>query len=367
MTSPAHHRLDRVALEVVSSGAAPGAAVAAARRTDGAWQLSGGVSGTAAEMNGEPIFDLASVTKSFVAVTAASLAARGDLRLDAPLGALLPELAATPSGETSLLLLLAHRAGLAAHRTLFAPLLAGRPFARDRALVEAAAARRPDAVGAAPPGGFEPLYSDLGYVLTGAALERVSGLPLDALVEREVAAPLGLDVHSARKWFAQAPDFLARVLPTETMPFRGGVIRGAVHDENAWALAGHALAGQAGLFGTAEAVVRFGVALLDARAGRGTWLGPEALAPLLAVRPGGSLRAGFDGKSGGTSAAGARASTETFGHLGFTGTSLWCDPTHERVAVLLANRVCPTRENLRIRAIRPAVHDALFGWDGGLV
>jgi len=360
--------LDRVANEVVSSQAAPGAAVAAARRTGDAWLISSGVSGTAAETHGEPVFDLASVTKSFVAVTAARLASRGELRLEAPLGALLPELAATPTGEASLLLLLAHRAGLSAHRSLFAPLLAGRPFARDRALVEAATARRPEALGAPPLEGFEPLYSDLGYVLAGAALERVSGLPLDALVEREVATPLGLEVRSARGWLARSADFLARVLPTETMPFRAGVIRGAVHDENAWALAGHALAGQAGLFGTAGAVVAFGVALLDARAGRGgTWLSSEALAPLLTVRPGGSLRAGFDGKSGGASAAGARASTETFGHLGFTGTSLWCDPTHERVAVLLSNRVCPTRENLRIRAIRPAVHDALFGWEGGLV
>jgi CubicO group peptidase (beta-lactamase class C family) len=360
--------LDRVAREVVSSGAAPGAAVAAARRAGDAWQLSCGVSGTAAQTNGEPIFDLASVTKSFVAVTAARLAARGELQLEASLGALVPELAGTPSGDASLLMLLAHRAGLAAHRPLFAPLLAGRPFARGRALREAAAARRPDAVGPPPREGFEPLYSDLGYVLAGAALERVSALPLDALVEREVAAPLGLDVHSAREWFARSPDFLARVLPTETMPFRGGVIRGAVHDENAWALAGHALAGQAGLFGTAQALVRFGVALLDARAGRtDAWLPAEALGPLVTPRPGGSLRAGFDGKSGENSAAGARASAETFGHLGFTGTSLWCDPMRHRVSVLLSNRVCPSRANQRIRALRPTVHDALFGWEGGLV
>jgi len=360
--------LDRVALEVVSAGAAPGAAVAVARRAGDAWQVCGGLSGTAAQTNGEPIFDLASVTKSFVAVTAARLAARGELELEATLGALLPELASSPSGEASLLLLLAHRAGLDAHRPLFAPLVAGQPFARDRALREAAAARRPAAVGPPPAEGFEPLYSDLGYVLAGAALERVSALSLDALVEREVAAPLGLDAHSARVWFARSPGFLARVLPTETMPFRGGVIRGAVHDENAWALAGHGLAGQAGLFATAEAVVRFGVALLDARAGRtDAWLSPEALAPLVSLRPGGSLRAGFDGKSGASSAAGARASAETFGHLGFTGTSLWCDPTRDRVSVLLSNRVCPSRVNLRIRALRPTVHDALFGWEGGLV
>jgi serine-type D-Ala-D-Ala carboxypeptidase len=357
--------LDGIAAGVVSSGAAPGAAVAAARRTDAGWRFAEGSAGSARTRQAPPIFDLASVTKSFVATTAARLAARGDVGLDAPLRSVLPELAATASGEVPLILLFAHRAGLDAHRPLFAPLLAGRPFSRRAALAEAANARRSDAREALPEVGFPPVYSDLGFVLAGAALERASGLALDALVEREVTAPLGLAVGSARSWYARGPDFLARVLPTETVPFRGGIVRGAVHDENAWALAGHGLAGQAGLFGTADAVARFGTALLDALAGRASaWLTSTHLAPFLAVRPGGSLRAGFDGKSGSASAAGLLASSDTFGHLGFTGTSLWCDPRRERVSVLLTNRVCPTRDNLRIRAIRPAVHDALFSWDG---
>jgi len=360
--------LDRVAEQVVRTGAAPGAAVAQARRSGDAWLISSGIAGTAERAPGQPIFDLASVTKSFVAVTAARLAASSGPALDAALGSLLPELDDTPSAEASLLLLLSHRAGLDAHRSLFAPLVAGRPFSRGRALREAAMARRPDARGAPPAEGFAPLYSDLGYVLAGAALERATGLPLDELIERELVTPLALEVHSARRWLAEDPNFLARVLPTETMAFRGGSIRGAVHDENAWALAGHGLAGQAGLFGAAEAVARFGTALLDALAGRAHGvLTQAALAPLVAERPGGSLRAGFDGKSGPASAAGTLASAATFGHLGFTGTSLWCDPRAERVSVLLSNRVSPSRENLRIRAIRPVVHDALFGWEGGLV
>ena len=358
--------LDGTASSVVESGAAPGAAVATGRYAAGTWRYAGGVAGSARLTFDPPVFDLASVTKSFVAVTAARLAARGEPSLDTPLGHLLPELARTPSGDVPLLLLLAHRAGLDAHRTLFAPLLAGRPFSREEALAEAANARRPEARGSLPEAGFPPLYSDLGFVLVGAALERASGLSLDALVHREVLAPLELAAGSARSWLLRTPRFLERVLPTESVPFRGGTIRGAVHDENAWALAGHGLAGQAGLFGTAEAVVRFGSALLDALAGRrDDFLTSTHLAPLVRPRPGGSLRAGFDGKSGAVSAAGSRASDDTFGHLGFTGTSLWCDPRAGRVSVLLSNRVCPTRENLRIRAIRPAVHDALFGWDGG--
>jgi CubicO group peptidase (beta-lactamase class C family) len=355
--------LDRVANLVVGEGAAPAASVATARRTARGWQLALGAAGEALLPGEAAIFDLASVTKPFVATAAARLAARGMMSLVDPLARLLPAARWTPSAEVPLILLLAHRAGLDAHRSLFAPLVVGRPFERRAALREAALARRADANGPLPEGGFPPLYSDLGYVLAGVALEHVSGLALDALVEREVLAPLELDIHSARGYSARDAGFLARVLPTETVVFRGGIVRGAVHDENAWALAGYGLAGQAGLFGTAEAVARFGMALLDAAAGRERrWLTAAELEPLLSVRPGGSLRAGFDGKSGTASSAGSRASDATFGHLGFTGTSLWCDPLADRVSVLLSNRVCPTRDNVKLRALRPVVHDALFAW-----
>jgi serine-type D-Ala-D-Ala carboxypeptidase len=162
---------------------------------------------------------------------------------------------------------------------------------------------------------------------------------------------------------ARHADFALRCAPTETVPFRGGEVRGVVHDENAWALSGHAASGHAGLFGTALSVARFGAALLDAVNGRSeVWLRRSDLLPLLRERPGGTLRAGFDGKSVVGSSAGASAGPHSFGHLGFTGTSLWCDPDADRALVLLSNRVCPTRDNTRIRAARPAVHDALFAW-----
>jgi CubicO group peptidase (beta-lactamase class C family) len=159
---------------------------------------------------------------------------------------------------------------------------------------------------------------------------------------------------------ARRPTFARDVAPTEVVPARGGCLRGVVHDENAWALSGHGCSGHAGLFGTVSAVLGFGVALLEAHAGHSAWLAREALEPLIRRRPGGSLRAGFDGKSEGASSAGTSAGPDTFGHLGFTGTSLWCDPGAGIVSVLLSNRVHPTRDNARIRAARPLVHDALF-------
>jgi CubicO group peptidase (beta-lactamase class C family) len=344
---------------VVRSGAAPSAAVAVATRREGTFELRSGVAG--APRPPEPIFDLASVTKPFVAVTAARLMRQGLFVASDPLVRFLPELADTPSGDVAFLAFLAHRAGLEAHRPLFAPLVEGRPVERRAFLAEAATARRSDCPGGAPPEGFPPLYSDLGYLLVGAALERVSGVPLESLVDREVCRPLGLDARSAGLFRSAARDFDERVQPTETVAFRGGEIRGVTHDENAWAFAGHGLAGHAGLFGTAEAVARFGCAVLDAAAGRlDAFLTRSEIEPLVAPRPGGSLRAGFDGKSGPSSAAGTLASDQTFGHLGFTGTSLWCDPLAERVTVLLSNRVCPTRENLGIRALRPEIQDLLY-------
>lgn len=356
--------LEKIALRVVQSGAAPSAAVATAAPSalrKGVFEVAAGHAVPSGLELATPIFDLASITKPFVAVTAARLIRRGALRATAPLGRLLPEIADSPSSSLPFMAFLSHRAGLEAYRRLYAPLVEGRPVDRLAFFAEAASARRVECENGAPPEGFAPIYSDLGYLLVGAALERAGGASLDSLVDQEVCRPLELEVRSSRLWRSVAPDFDERVQPTETVAFRGGEIRGITHDENAWALAGHGLAGHAGLFGTAESVARFGAAVLDALAGRrGEFLTRAEIEPLVTPRPGGSLRAGFDGKSGPSSAAGSLASDQTFGHLGFTGTSVWCDPVADRVTVLLSNRVCPTRENLAIRALRPEIHDLLW-------
>lgn len=322
-----------------------------------------GVAGTlpgGEAVSDQTLFDLASVSKPVVAATLARLAARRQLPLETPLADVLPEARGTASERIPLELLLAHRAGLDAHRALFSPVLSGRPIRRDSTLRQAADARRRECAGAPPAEGFAPVYSDLGYLLLGAAIEAALGCELDRVIDAEVSEPLGLELGSARVLRARRPDFARAVAPTEVVPARGGVVRGVVHDENAWALAGHGAAGHAGLFGSVGAVLGFGQALLLARAGRSSWLSPAALEPLLRIRPGGTLRAGFDGKSGAGSSAGTLSGPETFGHLGFTGTSLWCDPAAEIACALLTNRVHPTRDNPRIRAARPLVHDALF-------
>jgi CubicO group peptidase (beta-lactamase class C family) len=364
------------AIAVHEHRAAPCAAVAAAVRRDGAWRFGLGAAGrlwfdeAAPEATPDTLFDLASLTKPLTALALGRLARAGRIGRDEPLAGVLSALSATRSARVAIDLLAAHRSGLEAHLPLFAPLVEGGAVDPAEALRTIADARREGCAGDPPPQGFPPIYSDLGYLLLGAAIAARGGGDLDRVVEREVVEPLGLRIGSARRLREQHADFDARVAPSEVVGWRGGAVRGAVHDENAWALARDASAGHAGLFGDARSVALLGVAVLDALAGRGpAFLESADLEPMLRVRPGGSLLAGFDRRSGEAPASGSRFGPGTFGHLGFTGTSLWIDPDAELVGVLLTNRVHPTRSNTEvIRRARPAVYDALagamLGWPG---
>ncbi|UQA63765.1 beta-lactamase family protein [Polyangium aurulentum] len=306
-------------------------------------------------------FDLASVTKPVTALAMARLERAGALSRKEALADALPALAKTVSARVPLNLFAAHRAGLEGHGPLYEALVHGGSVDPEEALVTAANARRAECAGDPPDEGFAPVYSDLGYLLVGAALARRSGVEVDEVMTREVLGPLGLAIGSARAMRARDASFDARVAPTEIVPFRGGLVRGVVHDENAFAVGGDGACGHAGLFGDALSVARLGVALLEVLGGeRSEWLTPNDLAPLLRPRPGGTLLAGFDGRSDDAPSSGARLGPRTFGHLGFTGTSLWIDPDAGFVGVLLTNRVHPTRTALAIRQARPAAYDAMY-------
>lgn len=357
---------DVAALVVDEHRAAPAAVVAAARREGGVIVRGIGAAGrlwsdeSAPPATVETIFDLASVTKPITALALARLGRAGHIRREEPLAGVLPALAGTRSARVPIDLLAAHRAGLDGHRPIYAPLVDGGAVDPEHALVIAADARREECGGDPPSEGFAPVYSDLGYLLLGACLAARGGDALDRVLDREVSRPLGLDVGSARWHRARGRGFDDRVAPTEVVAWRG-VVRGAVHDENAWAVAADGAAGHAGLFGDARSVLDLGLAVLDVLAGRSSFLAPADLAPVLRDRPGGSLLAGFDRRSGAAPSSGSRFGARTFGHLGFTGTSLWIDPEAEVVGVLLTNRVHPTRDTDAIRRARPAVYDAL--WD----
>jgi CubicO group peptidase (beta-lactamase class C family) len=341
---------DQVTAPRVASHAVAGVL---SRGSDGVYR---GVFGTAGHAHWDTIFDLASISKPLLAVLLARWIEEGRLTWQTQLGSLLPRVDALPAATETLEALLSHRAGLRAHIELFRDSWSGRPVERTALLRRAAAAVRPDQ-------GRDALYSDLGYLLVGAGLEDFAGQPLDVLLADTVTTPLGLEIGSARA-FRRTGAFSLRAAPTEIQPGRGGLLRGVVHDDNAWALAGGGYAGHAGAFGTLAGLLDFGRHLLEAAEGRGPLGG--CLADLVAPRPGGSLRLGFDGPSGSNSTAGPGASPKTFGHLGFTGTSLWCDPEARACTVLLTNRVYPSRDEPRIRPVRLEVQRRLWQLAGTL-
>jgi CubicO group peptidase (beta-lactamase class C family) len=338
-----------VARRVVADGVAPSCAASSASRALDWRRESGG--------NVDLLFDLASLTKPMTAVAIAC----ANFDRSARLGDLLPEARGTASEDVSLELLLAHRAGLEAHLPLYDGLLRGQPLPESSALRMAANARRAGLQGDVARDGYPPLYSDLGYILAGAALARRLGArDAGEAIDRLVLVPLGIAHCVGTIRDLESRNILGPFAPTEEVGWRGGRILGAVHDENAWALAGLGGAGHAGLFGTVDGVVSFACAVLDALDGRGGPLGTPDLTWLVTPRPGGTLMAGFDGKSREGSSAGDRFGPRSFGHLGFTGTSVWIDPDAHIVSTLLTNRVFQGRDNSAIRAARPCAHDALW-------
>ena len=306
------------------------------------------------------IFDLASVTK-VMATTAVAIAlvSRGRLDLGAPARALVPGV----DPRVTVLHLLGHGAGFPAHVKFYERIWAGDLAGeadRRRAIIRLAATHPLER---AP--GDAVVYSDLGYLTLGAALEAAGGAPLETLFADLVAAPLGLDgAHFVELLAApRRPD--GRYVATEVCPVRGLVV-GEVHDENCHA--GGGVAGHAGLFAPIGAVSRFGAAMVELLGGRDVGgLDADVARRFVttAAAPGDSRRLGWDTPSHvpGVSHAGDRWPRDgAFGHLGFTGTSLWLDVPNRRWVALLTNRVHPTREGDRAAAIkdlRRAVMDAV--------
>ena len=197
------------------------------------------------------------------------------------------------------------------------------------------------------------VYSDLGFILLAFIVADAAGTSIDIQFDR-LAHRLALGDLRYRPPTAWRP----RIAPTEVEGWRGRLLRGEVHDENGWALGG--VAGHTGLFGTAPAVGRFARALLETLHGSGRLANPATLSRFLhpSTVPGSSRALGWDTMLV-TSSCGHRLSPQAFGHTGFTGTSLWLDPSQDLYIVLLTNRVHPTRSNDAILEVRPAVHDAV--------
>ncbi|MFZ0761806.1 MAG: serine hydrolase domain-containing protein [Candidatus Sulfotelmatobacter sp.] len=294
------------------------------------------------------LFDVASLTKVIATTPAAMLLyQRGLLDLDAPLAVIIPEFIFGAEKdprrhEVTLRMLLAHSSGLPAYKKLFLT-------ARTRHQLLHAAFTTPLA---ANPGSCA-LYSDIGFILLGAALERLADEPLDRFCQREIFAPLAM----TNTTFNPPNQIRAQIPPTaDDQTFRKRLIQGEVQDENASILAG--VAGHAGLFSTADDLARFAHALLNG--GRPIFR-PETVTLFTRRQsaPSGTSRAlGWDTPSS-PSQSGKYFSPQSYGHLGYTGASLWVDPTRPLSITLLTNRTWPDCSNHSIKQIRPKFHDAV--------
>jgi CubicO group peptidase (beta-lactamase class C family) len=293
------------------------------------------------------LWDLASLTKLVaLTTTVATLVDDGTLELDAPVQRWVPEWTGPMKAQVTLRDLLLHRSGLPAHRNFY---LEARGLEAVRRQVLATPL---DTVPRT-----RMVYSDLGAILMGLVVERATGRPFDEVVRARVLQPAGMTDTR----FNPAPTLWARTAPTERDPWRGRLVRGEVHDENAFAMGG--VSSHAGLFSSARDMVRFARLWL----GEGTLDGVRLFSPetarafaTVADSAFSSRAIGWDTPTG-TNSAGRLVRRPAYGHTGFTGTSLWLAPQQGRFVLLLTNRVNPRRERAGIATVRVRVADAAFG------
>jgi CubicO group peptidase (beta-lactamase class C family) len=305
---------------------------------------------TSPAVRADTVFDLASLTK-VVATTAMAMVLheRGLLHLETPVAAILPDFVSHASPEqkaeresVTVHMLLAHSSGLPAYVKLFET-----AHTRDE-LIRAAIAT-PHV--AAP--GSKADYSDIGFIILGEILARQAGAPLEVFAQKGIFAPLGM----TRTCFNPPDEWKSYIPPTEDdQGFRHRIIQGEVNDENAYVMGG--VSGHAGLFAPAIDVARFAECMLRGGAPIFQPSTVEVFTRRETMPAGTSRTLGWDTPSQ-PSSSGKLFSPHSFGHLGYTGTSLWIDPERQLSVTLLTNRTWPDRSSQAIKQVRPLVHNAI--------
>ncbi|MEV0677292.1 serine hydrolase domain-containing protein [Actinosynnema sp. NPDC050436] len=292
----------------------------------------------------DTIFDVASISKLFTSLVVMRRQELGELDLDAPVARHLPEFGVNGKSAITTRHLLTHTSGLEP----WLPLWSDHPDvpSRLKAVMDVAPKNPP---------GSTYTYSDLNLITLGVLVHRLTGKPLDVLVREELTEPLGLRDTGYTPPAAK----LDRVAATEFQAHRG-LVRGQVHDENAWSLGG--VAGHAGVFSTAADLAVLGQAILNGGVYRGRRVLRERTVELVLTDfnqqfPGNAHGLGFELDQ--RWYMGALTSPATAGHTGFTGTSLVLDPLSGSIAVLLTNRVHPSRDWGSVNPARRAVADGL--------
>ncbi|HUQ47816.1 MAG TPA: serine hydrolase [Gemmatimonadaceae bacterium] len=342
--------LDSIMNAAVRDGAAPGGALAVGRygrivHMKGYGRLDPEPKYGAVDEN--TIYDMASLTKVIATTTASMvLEEQGLLDLDRTVASYLPGFNAPDKAAITVRMIVTHRGGLEAFAALY------KSF-RGREEYLAQINSRP--LKSAP--GTATVYSDWDMILQQLIIERITGQTLDTFVGDKVFKPLGM----TSTLFNPDSSLFARIAPTELDTATGGLMRGhihgSVHDENAFKMGG--VSGHAGLFSTAKDLSIFAQMLLNGGSYNGVRiLRPETLARWTVPQSKESSRAlGWDTPSKGSS-SGNYFSPRSFGHTGYTGTSIWMDPERGLFVILLTNRVNPTRANQKQVPLRRAVADA---------
>ncbi|RLF05891.1 MAG: hypothetical protein DRK00_03230 [Thermoprotei archaeon] len=344
-------RLDQLVKYHIRRGCYPGAVLLVARHGRIVYLKAFGYSSLyprVEEMRVDTLFDLASLTKVVATTTIAlRLVEEGLISLDDPVSAYIPAFSGGAKDKVRLWHLLTHTSGLPAYAPLFSILAS-----REEVTGYISGLKLE----------YEPgtrvVYSDLGFILLGEILEKVAGEPLDKLAKELIFKPLEM-----RNTTYNPPlELRERAAATEYCKYRRRILRGEVHDENAWFMGG--VAGHAGLFSTAQDLAVFAQMMLN----RGEYGGVRVLSPASVECATRNHTEGLGERRGLGWALNTRPcscgdlmSPKAYGHTGFTGVSLWIDPVYDLFVIFLTNRVHPTRENRCLISARRLIHNVVMG------
>lgn len=343
-------QVDEIIQSAIKDSAFPGAVVLVSKEGKLIYEKAFGhltYDDTSATVTINTIYDIASLTKVIATTTAAMICFDKKLvSLDDPVAKYIPEFAQNGKEKVTIKNLLLHNSGLPAFKRFYKNYSSAGEVIND--IYKTPLSYEP---------GSKTVYSDLGFITLAKIVEQVTGKGFDVFCKEEIFIPLQMN----STFFNPSDSLQYKIAPTEYDNYwRNKLVWGKVHDETSALLNG--VTGHSGLFSTAEDISNLLQLLLNS----GTFNGYQIIKPetvkLFTTRYSEkSTRAlGWDTKSEEKSSAGNIFDITSFGHLGFTGTSIWIDPTRKLFVVFLTNRVYPTRENKRLYKVRPALHDAVI-------
>jgi serine-type D-Ala-D-Ala carboxypeptidase len=366
------HSVEKAFEQAVQNGVFPGAVVLVGKEGSIVFEKAFGfrsLTPQKAAMELGTIFDLASLTKPMATTIAIMLLLKEKkLRLDDLVTRVIPMYGVLGKNLTTFRHLLNHSSGLPAWKPFFEEIIKNEKSGRINFVASRAAKNfvyeqihrdRP-----LTPPGSQCLYSDLGFIILGEAIEVLTGNTLERFCQERIFKPLGLratgfvDLTQLRTHRLQPVEEM--IAPTEDCPWRKKILCGQVHDDNAYAMGG--VAGHAGLFSCARDVHTFLLRMGRCYYGSDDFL-PQALVQEFFRKNesnAANFALGWDTPSSEHSASGHLFSSHSVGHLGFTGCSIWWDLEKNCHIILLSNRVHPTRKNDKIKDFRPLIHDEIM-------